>query len=135
LKHIVVVGAVILSEGRVLCAQRGGAGPLAGKWEFPGGKVEPDEAPESALAREIKEELGCDIRVDKLVTTTVHKYDFAIVALTTFYCTLIDGWPELTEHAELRWLSAHELGSLDWAPADVPAVALVEKQLISNSNQ
>ena len=132
MKHIEVVGAVIVSEGQVLCAQRGGSGPLAGKWEFPGGKVEPDEAPEAALVREIYEELGCGISVGELVTTTVHKYDFAVVALTTFYCDLTEGRPQLTEHTELRWVGAGELRFLDWAPADVPAVALVEKLFTSS---
>ena len=132
MKHIEVVGAVIVSEGQVLCAQRAGSGPLAGKWEFPGGKVEPDEAPEAALVREIYEELGCGISVGELVTTTVHEYDFAVVALTTFYCDLTEGRPQLTEHAELRWLDAGDLRFLDWAPADVPAVALVERQFTSS---
>jgi 8-oxo-dGTP diphosphatase len=126
-KQINVVGAVIVSEGRVLCTQRGGIGPLVGKWEFPGGKVEPGEAPIEALIREIREELDCDIDVGSLVTTTVYEYDFGVVTLTTYYCSVVDGRPQLTEHTAMRWLAPSELRMLDWAPADVPAVGLIEQ--------
>lgn len=128
-KTIDVVGAVIVADARVLCAQRGGAGPLAGKWEFPGGKVEANESPRQALEREIVEELECRIRVGKELTTTTHPYDFATISLTTFWCELIQGEPRLTEHQDVRWLHARDLAALDWAPADVPAVRLIEATL------
>ncbi|MFD1338728.1 (deoxy)nucleoside triphosphate pyrophosphohydrolase [Microbacterium lemovicicum] len=121
-KQINVVGAVIVQDGQVLCAQRGPAGSLAGLWEFPGGKIEPGETAPAALEREIAEELECHISVGDEVTTTRHEYEFGIVTLTTFYCELVDGTPNLTEHAEVRWLRPDLLGTLDWAPADVPAV-------------
>lgn len=129
MKSIEVVGAVIVSGGRVLCAQRGGSGPLSGLWEFPGGKIEPGEAPGAALTREIYEELRCHITVGDQVTTTRHDYEFATVTLTTFYCSLTDGHPSLTEHIDMRWLAPDELRTLEWAPADIPAMALVEKRL------
>lgn len=125
-KSIDVVGAVILAGGKVLCAQRGSHGPLAGKWEFPGGKVEKGESPREALKREIAEELRCDIEVGDEITATRHEYDFAVITLTTFYCDLIAGEPELTEHRAARWLSPTELAHLDWAAADIPAVQLIE---------
>lgn len=128
-KSIEVVGAVIVSEGHVLCTQRGGDGPLAGLWEFPGGKVESDEAPRAALVREIREELLCEIEVGERVTTTTHEYDFATVTLTTFYGAVVDGSPSLTEHTEMRWLPPGVLSTLEWAPADIPAVRLVEQLL------
>lgn len=121
-KEIAVVGAVVIDDGRVLCAQRGPAGSLAGMWEFPGGKIEPGETPREALEREIVEELQCRVAVGDSVTTTEHEYDFAVVSLTTFYCDLVEGTPRLTEHAAVRWLLPAELESLEWAPADVPAV-------------
>lgn len=126
-KEIDVVGAVIVADGRVLCAQRGGAGSLAGKWEFPGGKIEHGESPRQALEREIAEELLCTIKVGRRVTTTSFPYDFATVNLTTFWCQLIDGAPRLTEHSEVRWVLPQELVDMDWAPADVPAVRLIEQ--------
>lgn len=128
-KRIDVVGAVVVSDGQVLCVQRGPHGALPGKWEFPGGKVEPGEASSEALVREIDEELHCQVTVGEAVTTTTHEYEFATVTLATFYCSIVDGRPSLTEHAELRWLSPDELRHLDWAPADIPAVALVANRL------
>lgn len=128
-KRISVVGAVIVDDGRVLCAQRGGGGALDGMWEFPGGKIEPDETPREALEREIREELLCEVKVGEKVTTTVHEYDFATITLTTFYCDLISGAPQLTEHKDVRWLAPAELRELDWAPADVPAVDLIREAI------
>lgn len=128
-KNIDVVGAVIHRERRVLCARRGTKGALAGLWEFPGGKIEAGESARGALQREISEELRCDIAVGETVTTTRHEYDFAVVTLTTFWCTLLSGVPQLTEHAEVRWAGADELCDLEWAPADVPAVRLIQAAL------
>lgn len=125
LKQIVVVGAVIVRDGLILCAQRGPSGALAGMWEFPGGKVEAEETPREALEREITEELGCRVEVGDELTTTTHEYDFGIVTLTTFYCLLIDGEPRLTEHQAVVWLSPADLLSVHWAPADIPAVELL----------
>lgn len=121
-KQINVVGAVIVRDNEILCAQRGEGGSLAGMWEFPGGKIEAGETPQSALQREIDEELKCQVEVGDHVETTAHEYDFGVVTLTTFYCDLIAGDPELTEHAAVVWLAPHELETLEWAPADIPAV-------------
>ncbi|GHD13845.1 (deoxy)nucleoside triphosphate pyrophosphohydrolase [Zhihengliuella salsuginis] len=127
-KQINVVGAVIVKDGMILCAQRGEGSSLGGMWEFPGGKIEPEETPRDALQREIDEELKCQVSVGEEVTTTPHEYDFGVVTLTTFYCELIEGTPELTEHAAVKWLAPDELGQLDWAPADIPAVDLIQEQ-------
>ncbi|MGY3127298.1 8-oxo-dGTP diphosphatase [Agrococcus sp. UYP33] len=124
-KQINVVGAVIVRDGEILCAQRG-PGTLAGMWEFPGGKVELGEAPQAALQREIDEELECEVHVGAHVATTTHEYDFGVVTLTTYYCDLLSGEPVLTEHAEVRWLAPADLSSLEWAPADVPAVNQIQ---------
>lgn len=124
-RRINVVGAVIVNDGSILCAQRGPGGALAGAWEFPGGKIEPGETPREALIREIDEELGCTINVGDEITTTIHEYDFGVVSLTTFWCDLVSGTPTLTEHADVRWLGRHELDKLAWAPADVPAVDII----------
>lgn len=121
-KNVQVVGAVILSGGKVLCAQRGPRGALAGMWEFPGGKIEPNETPREALEREIAEELQCQVVVREEVASTTHEYDFATITLTTFYCELVAGTPTLTEHSEVRWIPPEEMKSVNWAPADVPAV-------------
>ena len=129
---IEVTGAVIIRNGTVFAAQRGPGKALAGKWEFPGGNIEPGETPEESLARELKEELLIDATVGPHITTTNHKYDFGTVRLSTFHCTLTgDQEPTLTEHAEPRWVPIDELDSLDWAPADIPAVEIISRRIVA----
>lgn len=125
-KQINVVGAVIVRNDEILCAQRGLGGSLGGMWEFPGGKIESGETPRQALEREIQEELLCTITVADEVTSTTYEYDFGTVTLTTFYCELVDGEPQLTEHEDAKWLKPGELSTLEWAPADIPAVEIIQ---------
>lgn len=124
--RIDVVGAVIVGDGGVLCAQRGPDGKLPGLWEFPGGKVEPGESPREALIREISEELDCVIDVGDEITTTAYEYDFGVVTLTTFFCSLTGGEPQSREHAAVRWMDPSALRSVAWAPADIPAVEKIQ---------
>ena len=128
-RQIHVVGAVVIEDGLVLVAQRGTDGSLPGMWEFPGGKIEPGESKQAALVREILEELACTVEVLDEVATTTHEYEFGLVTLTTFYCRLTAGTPQLSEHSTLRWLRPDELGTVEWAPADVPAVAKIQADL------
>lgn len=128
-KHIYVVGAVILENGKILCAQRGDTKALPYKWEFPGGKIEQGETPQQALKREIDEEMNCIVEIGEAIETTVYEYDFGFVHLTTFYCTLVEGTPTLTEHVAIQWLPANELMTLDWAPADIPAVERIRERM------
>ena len=123
--RIEVVGAVIVRDGLVLCVQRSPGGSLPGLWEFPGGKIEPNEEPKDALTREIDEELRCEVTVGDIVTTTAYDYSFGTVRLTTYYCDLIAGEPTLQEHAEMLWAHPSQLPDLEWAAADIPAVGLV----------
>lgn len=127
-KEIHVVGAVIESNNKILCAQRGPDKSLGNLWEFPGGKIEAGETKREALEREIKEELLCSIEVNERITTTRYEYDFGFVTLTTFHCKLISGVPTLTEHIDVKWLPISDLKSLNWAPADLPAIDLLTQQ-------
>lgn len=131
-KDIYVVGAVIVQNGKILCAQRGPSKLLPLKWEFPGGKIEVGETPQQALQREIDEEMGCQVDIGNKLEHTVYEYDFGIVHLTTFLCTLKKSKPRLTEHVAIKWLFPDELPTLDWAPADIPAINKLSKMSITN---
>ena len=120
-----VVGAVFHDGERFLACRKKPGKPLEGHWEFPGGKIEPGETPEQALAREIREELNLIAEVGQKVTTTTYEYDFATIELTTFYCTLVDGDLRLTDHDDTKWVTAAEAAHLTWAPADIPAVEAI----------
>lgn len=127
-KYIRVVGAVIVNENdEILCAQRPEGKSLELMWEFPGGKIEEEEQPADALRRELEEEMGCQIEVGDKITTTVHEYDFGIVELTTYYSKVISGDIQLLEHVDMKWLARNDISVLDWAPADIPAIELIEK--------
>ena len=119
-----VVCAVIEQNGLILCAQRSERMALPLKWEFPGGKIEPGEAEEPALMREIQEELNVDIEI--LERLPVHDYAYTpekIIRLIPYRCVIEDvSQLQAREHAELRWVERHQLSELDWAAADVPVV-------------
>ena len=128
LKRIEVVGAVLVHDGRVFAAKRGPGKSMAGYWEFPGGKVEADETPEEALARELREELKVDVTVGEFIVTATHEAGTAVIELSTYLCTIIEGVPVLTEHEEFRWLPVSELSDVEWAPADIPTVELLRER-------
>lgn len=122
-KYPLIVTAAVIREGdRVLVAQRQ-SGHLAGKWEFPGGKLEPGESPEECLVREIKEELELEVRVEDIFAVVYHQYETGPILLLAYTCTLLNGCGlcEGRLHDGLvRWVSLEELSRLDLAPADVP---------------
>lgn len=128
MKRIEVVGAVIVNEhDEILCAQRPKNKSLPLMWEFPGGKVEKNEDPVLALKRELLEEMECEIEVLNKITTTEYEYDFGIVVLTTYYAKVISGEIKLLEHVDKKWLKRSELGNLEFAPADIPAIEIIRE--------
>ena len=118
----VVVGAAIIAGGRVLACARSAPPEAAGKWEFPGGKVEPGESEAAALARECAEELAVRIEVGGRIGPDVPMGRGRSVLRVYAARLLGDDPPQALEHAELRWLSVDELSSVSWLPADVPIV-------------
>jgi 8-oxo-dGTP diphosphatase len=116
-----VVGAAIVRDGRVLAARRTFPAEAAGRWELPGGKVEPGETPEAALVREIREELGCAVEVTGWLPGEVGIGERHV--LTVAVARLVDGEPVPHEHDEVRWLARDELGEVDWLEPDRPFLA------------
>jgi 8-oxo-dGTP diphosphatase len=119
----VIVAAVIVTAGRVLACERASPPEVAGRWEFPGGKVEPGETDGQALARECAEELGVRVAVGARVGPDVPLAHGRAV-LRVFAVTLLNGdEPRALEHTAMRWLAADELDTVPWLPADKPIVA------------
>jgi 8-oxo-dGTP diphosphatase len=117
---ITVVAAIIQDEnGNYLCCKRGEWKASPNKWEFPGGKPEPGEGLESALVREIKEELNTEIVVVRQFDRTVT----GDIDLVCFVADLVGAKPTVsTDHSEMRWVSESELSKFDWAEPDLPAL-------------
>ena len=117
-KHFEVVAAVIKKDDKIFCCQRGPKGECAFKWEFPGGKIEPGETKEEALLREIKEELNCNINIEKFITTVNHEYNIFSLTMHVYLCSLKDNEPILLEHKSSTWCDKDKLKELDFAEAD-----------------
>ena len=122
-KHIEVVAAIIQKGNAILATQRG-YGDLKDGWEFPGGKIEPGEAHDEALIREIKEELQANINVgERLITINYNGYEKFYLTMHCYLCTLTeDSHVTLLEHEAAKWLTKETLYSVDWLPADIEAV-------------
>lgn len=118
---VVVAAALYDADGRVLAARRSAPPELAGRWELPGGKVEPGEIPESALVRELREELGVEAGpVSRVPGEWPLKPGYV---LRVWRCALVSGTPEpLQDHDDLRWLAPSDIWSVNWLDQDVPAV-------------
>ena len=130
LKTVYVAGAIIIRDGKLLATQRG-YGDYAGWWEFPGGKIEPGEEPEAALAREIKEELAADILIDEYFDTTEYDYPKFHLSMRCYLCSLIDEDISLLEHRSALWLGRDDVFSVKWLGADLPIIEkLIEQGLI-----
>jgi 8-oxo-dGTP diphosphatase len=131
--HIVLVSAVALidPDGRVLLAERPAGKPLAGLWEFPGGKVNPGETPEMALIRELGEELGIDVAASCLAPFTFASYsypDFHLL-MPLYVCRKWSRIPIAREGQRLAWVRPARLGDYPMPPADKPLIAMLRDLL------
>lgn len=115
-----VVAAVIKDDsGKILITQRNLKKSQGGLWEFPGGKIEPNETKEQAIIREIKEELNIDINVKNYIDEKIFTYPEKDINLIALGCSIINGNIELLEHEDYRWVSSSELENFEFAPADM----------------
>lgn len=128
-----VVGAAIVRGGRVLAARRTAPAATAGRWEFPGGKVEPGESPDDALVREVQEELDCTIEVTGWLEGEVELGTAYVLRVAV--ARLVAGDPDPVEHDEVRWLLADELHSVDWLEGDRPFLAGLPAVLAAGARQ
>ena len=119
-KHIIdVVGAIIKDGDRYLVGQRPANKAQGGMWEFMGGKIEPGETPEQALARECREELALEIENEQIIDSVIHEYAEKTIRLTLISCSPKSGSvPKALEHQQIRWVTRAEMDSLEFAPAD-----------------
>ncbi|MGX8795363.1 (deoxy)nucleoside triphosphate pyrophosphohydrolase [Fusibacter sp. JL298sf-3] len=130
MKKIEVVAAVIERDGCYLATQRDNSphAYIAYKYEFPGGKIEPDETQEEALIREIDEELSLTIQVHEKMITVSHQYpDFHLI-MHVYRCSSDSDRLVLKAHVGFKWLHTETLDSVEWAAADVPVVEMLKKR-------
>jgi 8-oxo-dGTP diphosphatase len=119
---LVVAGLILGDDGRILITQRRADQALALQWEFPGGKVEPGEAPVAALVRELREELGVTVAVGRIWDVLFHAYPAFDLVMLVYACQIVDGSPRAVEVADLAWVAPPELTRWDILPADRPLV-------------
>ena len=118
-----VVAAVIRDNGEFLVCRRGANKELAGKWEFPGGKVEVEESDQAALVREIHEELRVAIVVEDFIVASSMPRGLGTIEMFTYFARLESSRPlNSSDHDRLEWLKKEELYGLDWADLDIPVV-------------
>ena len=121
-RKLVVAGLIVGDEGRILITQRRADQALPLQWEFPGGKVEPGEAPALALVRELREELGVTVAVGRIWDVLFHAYPAFDLVMLVYACRIVDGSPRPVEVADLAWVAAPDLARWDILPADRPLV-------------
>lgn len=124
-----VTAALIIKDHKILIAQRAPGENLAGKWEFPGGKIEAGETPQECLKREIREEFDVEVDVLDYFGESIYNYSSGTIRLLAFWCRWIAGDFILKVHSQIAWLDPEELDQYDFAPADIPLVKQLKSVL------
>jgi 8-oxo-dGTP diphosphatase len=122
----VTAGVIFNDEDDILITQRRVGDRLAGKWEFPGGKIQEGESPEACLVREIREELDIEIEVEELLHAVNHHYPHEDVLLLAYLCRFVNGSIRLNAHSDYKWIEAKCLSEMNLADADM----LIVRRLI-----
>lgn len=128
MKTVYVAAGIIKNGEKILATQRA-EGKFAGKWEFPGGKIEAGETPREAVVREIKEELGVEVSAGEAVDTIEYDYPDFHLSMECFWCELLKGEFQLRVHMNAKWVSADELGDMDWLEADKDLIRKIAEML------
>lgn len=129
-KRVRVVGAIIRRNNTVFAARRNPDRSAGGLWEFPGGKIESDETPEKALARELREELDVEISVGALVDQSLSEVAGTTIELSCYAADLVGAEPtSSTDHDAMAWVDVHDLNQFEWAPGDVPIIQRLSQNL------
>lgn len=123
-----VVAAILINDDKVLIAQRGDNDPLAGLWEFPGGKIEAGESPEQSLIREMQEEFCIDIEVQDFFASSTFQYEKGTIRLLAYICRWTGGVIRSTVHHDYAWVEKKQLDQYNFAPADRPLVEKLKGQ-------
>ena len=127
LPHYDVTAAVVRRNGRILITQRPFGGRLGGLWEFPGGKVEPEETLPRCLRREIQEELGFRVKVGEFITSIDHAYTHFKITLHAFECTVVSGEPQALQVEDFKWVRLSELGKFAFAKTDLKIIEALKR--------
>jgi 8-oxo-dGTP diphosphatase len=126
MKIVEVSAAIVIKDKKVFCAQRPDRGSLGLFWEFPGGKVEPGENPKATVVRELEEEMDTELEAGSLLCTIEHDYETFHLTMHCYLCSVISGEFKLKEHLASRWLDKEQLYSVNWAPADLKILPIIE---------
>lgn len=121
MKTLNVVAAIIKKDNKILATKRG-YGEFINMWEFPGGKIEPNETKEEALIREIREELDCIIKPTKFALDLEYQYPTFYLKMSCFEAVITEGTPKLLEHNDAKWLGKKDLDIVNWIPADLQII-------------
>ena len=125
-----VTAAILIHNDRILIARRRNTDDLAGKWEFPGGKIESNETPQQCLTREMKEEFGIDVVVGDFFGESTYRYNTATVQLLAYHSSWKGGRFSLNAHAAIQWVSLNQLQDFEFAPADIPLVEKLQQPMM-----
>jgi 8-oxo-dGTP diphosphatase len=117
-----VIAGIVEKDGKILIARRAKGSRFEGKWEFPGGKLEPGESQEECLVRELMEELNIKCRIGDMFLSNMFRYIGVSIELVIYKAEYISGEVTLKDHDESAWVSPHELKKYDFVMADRPAV-------------
>ena len=123
--HVQVTAGLIWRDGKVLITRRPKGRHLAGFWEFPGGKQEENETLRGCLEREIKEELGIEIRAEKKLLSIQHEYETKCITLHMFHCSDLKGRPVAQEGQEAKWVRPEDLPSYKFPPPDLKVIDML----------